>query len=65
MGSKLEELPGAASTIIRQHEREDEFALMQFKASPALLQDFTTDAALLTALSTASKLAVKPHCLTL
>jgi Ca-activated chloride channel family protein len=45
MGSKLDRVRAAASTIIRQREREDEFALMQFKASPALLQDFTTDVA--------------------
>jgi len=43
IASKLDRIRGAASTIIHQAGDQDEFCLVEFKASMTVVQDFTSD----------------------
>ena len=43
IGSKLEKIRAAASTIIHRAGDQDEFCLVEFKANVTVVQDFTTD----------------------
>jgi Ca-activated chloride channel homolog len=45
IGSKLDRIRDAASSIIRQCGDQDEFCVMEFKATTTMLQDFTSDVA--------------------